>query len=273
VARVLDDQAFDRAKPAWYYPLILSTTTLPWFLIYIASLFRPSYRLFKMVEARQLSLYWLLPFFIFALSSSKLMMYLLPIYPGLAMILACLLVNMVGSDLKQFTKMFVGFYLALGAIALLGVPIAKSLGVDIVVTWQMTLSALLVIATPLLTYRLERQKPKLRLGLISLFSILTFIIYGGYFIGANELLIGGTRPIAQFIRAQGLEDQTVIVYNKLLPSLAFNLDRDIITINDGGIERETQFQTDDQWRLLPILELMVRKCQKIVYLPIKFVLL
>jgi 4-amino-4-deoxy-L-arabinose transferase-like glycosyltransferase len=249
VARVLDDQAFDRAKPAWYYALILSTTTLPWFLIYLASLFRPSYRLFKMVEARQLSLYWLLlPFLIFQLSSSKLMMYLLPIYPGLAIILACLLTNMVGSDLKRFTQAFFGLYLALGAIALLGVPIAKSLGVDIIVTWQMTLSGLLVIVMPLLTYRLERQRPKLRLGLISLFSILAFIIYGGYFIGANELLIGGTRPLAQFIQAQGLKDQTIIVYNKLLPSLAFNLDRDIITINDGGIERETQFQTDEQWR-------------------------
>ena len=95
-----------------------------------------------------------------------------------------------------------------------------------------------------------------RLGLMAWFSVLAIAIYGGYFIGANELLIGGTRPLAQFIQAQGLQDEPVLVYGKLLPSLAFNLDRDIITISDDsegyGVERETQFQassqTGDRWQ-------------------------
>lgn len=37
VARVAADQAFDRAKPDWYYPLILMTTTLPWEAVWITS--------------------------------------------------------------------------------------------------------------------------------------------------------------------------------------------------------------------------------------------
>ena len=247
--RVLDAETFDRTEPGWYYLLIFSTTTLPWFFIYIASLFRPGYRLVKNVDARQLSFYWLLlPFIIFSLTSSKLMMYLLPIYPGLAMILAGLITEMNNSDIKWFTKMFIGFYWLLGAIALF-VPFFISVsGTDLTITWQMIVSALLIFILPALIYRLVKHDSRLRLSAIALFSILTFIVYSGYLIGANELSFGGTRPLAKFIQSKGLENEPVLVYNKLLPSLAFNLDRDIITLNNGGVERETQFQVNDEWK-------------------------
>lgn len=251
VARVSDDRAFDRAKPNWYYPLILVTTTLPWFFVYAASCFRPGYRLLNHKPARQLSIYWLLlPFIIFALSSSKLMLYLLPIYPGIAIALATLLPTIPTPDLKAFTKLFIGFYELLGCLLLFGVLIAQNLGADIVVTWPMISIALLVLLVPPIVYFLVQQ-PRLRLCAIAFFSMLTLTLYSSYFFQANELLLGGTRPLAQFVISQGLRDQPVVVYNKLLPSLAFNLDRDIITINDdenGGIARETQFQTGDQWR-------------------------
>ncbi len=247
--RVLDAETFDRTEPGWYYLLIFSTTTLPWFFVYIASLFRPGYRLVKNVDARQLSFYWLLlPFIIFSLTSSKLMMYLLPIYPGLAMILAGLITEMNNSDLKWFTKMFIGFYWLLGAIALFAPFFISVSGADLTITWQMIVSALFIFALPVLTYRLIKHDSRLRLSAIALFSILTFIVYSGYLIGANELSFGGTRPLAKFIQTKGLENEPVLVYNKLLPSLAFNLDRDIITLNNGGVERETQFQVNDEWK-------------------------
>ena len=252
IDRVSDDQAFDRAKPAWYYPLILITTTLPWTVLYLASLFRPGYKLIKNRPARQLSIYWLLlPFVIFALSSSKLMMYLLPIYPGIAIALASLLPHLPTSELRGLTRLFIGFYELLGALLLFGVPIAQRLGADIAVTWPMISIALLVLLVPPIVYLLVQQ-PRLRLCAIAFLSMLALTLYSSYFLQANELLLGGTRPLAQFIKAQGLQDRPVLVYNKLLPSLAFNLDRDIITINDDAsgqeIARETQFQADDRWR-------------------------
>jgi len=87
---------------------------------------------------------------------------------------------------------------------------------------------------------------------MALSSVLAIALYGGYFLDASEMLVGRTRLIAQFIQAQELQDQPVMVYGKLLPSLSFNLDRDIITISDEsegrGVARETEFQTDDQWK-------------------------
>lgn len=247
-SRVLDADTFERTQPGWFYPLIFSTTTLPWLPTYVASFFASGERRKPNLEILQ-SLYWLLlPFMVFSLTSSKLMMYLLPIYPGLAILVAGVIIKLDDSELKWWARIFIGFYWLLGAIALVGPFLVKVSGTPLIVTWQMILAALLVFAVPLATYRLVKVDQRLRLGAIAMCSLLTFFIYGGYLIGANELSFGGTRPLAKFIQAQGLVDEPILVYNRLLPSLAFNLDRDLITLNNGGVERETQFQTNDDWK-------------------------
>ncbi|MGB3297555.1 MAG: hypothetical protein WBA76_04740, partial [Phormidesmis sp.] len=184
-----------------------------------------------------------------ALSSSKLMMYLLPLYPGIALVLACLLSAVVRSDLRRLTQVFLAFYGVIGAIALLGPIIAQRSGIEIAFTAPMAFSALLLLLVPSLICQFW-QPSHLRLGLMAWGSVLAIALYGGYFIGANELLIGGTRPLAQFIQAQNLQNEPVMVYGELLPSLAFNLDRDIITISDDSqghsVERELQFQNSPQ---------------------------
>lgn len=249
VDRVINAETFDRTKPGWFYLLVFSTTTLPWLTIYITNLFRPSYRIRKNNDALQLSLYWLLlPFIVFSVTSSKLMMYLLPIYPGLAIVIASLVTEMNNSDLKWFTRVFIGFYWLLGAIALFTPFFVSVSGTGLIITWQMVISALFIFAVPVLTYQLVKHNHGLRLSAIALFSMLAFVIYGDYLISANELSFGGTRPLARFIQTQELANLPILVYNRLLPSLAFNLDRDIITLDDGGVERETQFQLDDKWK-------------------------
>ena len=65
--------------------------------------------------------------------------------------------------------------------------------------------------------------PTLRVSVMAFLCIMTLTLYSSYFSQANELLLGSTQPLAQFIKAQGLQDQPVMVYNKLLPSLAFKL--------------------------------------------------
>ncbi len=253
IARVADDQAFNRAKPSWYYPLILVTTTLPWTVLYLISLFSREYKTFKAIDVRQILIYWIgLPFIIFALSSSKLMMYLLPIYPGIAIMSACLLASLIRLDLIRLTLTFLFYFMVL-AVLIPFVPLLSTQlsGTEIATTWLMNLTGLGVIIAPVLVYRVFQNTP-FRVGVIALSGALALTIYGGYLLGENELMMGGTRPLAQFIQAQGLQNQPVIVYGELLPSLAFNLDRDIITVSDdsegNSIERETEFQTTDNWK-------------------------
>ena len=253
VARVADDEAFDRAQPFWYYPLILVTTTLPWGIACIASWI--PHRKDKRAEptvTNYLSIFWLLlPLIIFSLSSSKLMFYLLPLYPGIALVLASSLNAMSHRKLRWLNRAFFTFYELLGILALFGVLLAQRLGAEIIVNLPMVAIALTVLLIPP-TVALLIHSLSLRLSLIAFLCMMALTLYSSHFLQANELLVGGTTPLAQFIKAQNLQDRPVLVYNKLLPSLAFNLDRDIITINDEDarrmIHRETQFQTDDNWR-------------------------
>lgn len=249
VDRMVSAQAFRRDQPVWYYPLILLTTTLPWTLIYIASLLRAPIGRFGTKAASQLSLYWLLlPLVVFTASRSKLMLYLLPIYSGLAIVLSSLLFSLNRSELKLQKVILIGFYTLLGVLALAAPFVVSQLGiVQMSTSWPMTVSALLLLAMPLLIRLVDVDKRE-QLALISVGSMLVLNLYSGYFSGSNELLLGGTRPVAQFIKDQGLRDRPVLVYNTLLPSLAFNLDRDIVTINEGELDRETQFQTDEAWK-------------------------
>ena len=253
IARVADDKAFDRAKPFWYYPLILVATSLPWGIAYLSS-WLPFHigKRTKPDATAQLNFYWLLlPFIVFSLSSSKLMLYLLPLYPGIALILAASIAKMTAPKLAWLDRIFFGFYELLGAIALFGVFLARQLDAEIVISPPMVAIALTLLLIPPIVHLLVRSLP-LRLSIMACSCMLALTLYGSYFLQANELLVGGTTPIAQFIKSQNLQDQPVLVYNKLLPSLAFNLDRDIITINDeeaeSAISRETQFQADDSWR-------------------------
>ena len=250
VARVSDDRAFDRAQPAWYYPLVLVTTTLPWTLAYLTSWISSSKT--TPSTTKQISFYWLLlPLVVFSLSSSKLMLYLLPIYPGIAIALSNSLSTTSPLILKWLDKRFFSFYELIGILALFGLPLAQRLGADINITLPMVAIALTLLLIPPIV-RLLTRSPQLKLALTAFLCMMALTTYSSYFLQANELLVGGTAPIAQFIKTQGLQDRPVLVYNKLLPSLAFNLDRDIITLADQDarrtIDRETQFQTDDSWR-------------------------
>ncbi|MGC1306665.1 MAG: hypothetical protein WA885_05505 [Phormidesmis sp.] len=63
----------------------------------------------------------------------------------------------------------------------------------------MILSAVLVLIMPIWACS-QFSQPGLRPGVMALASVLAIALYGGYFLGANELLLGGTRPVAQFIQ-------------------------------------------------------------------------
>jgi 4-amino-4-deoxy-L-arabinose transferase len=66
----------------------------------------------------------------------------------------------------------------------------------------------------------------------------------------NELAANGTRPLADMLREQKLAQRPILVYNELLPSLAFELGKIPVSLNDGNhnLNRETQFEPDQRWQ-------------------------
>ena len=58
------------------------------------------------------------------------------------------------------------------------------------------------------------------------------------------------KPVAKWIELHNLKNRYILVYDKRLPSLAFELNKDIISLYDGdrSLDRETQFETDNRWK-------------------------
>lgn len=59
-----------------------------------------------------------------------------------------------------------------------------------------------------------------------------------------------TKPVAHFLKENSLDQRPIVVFDLLLPSLAFHLNHDLITVHDGNasVNRETEFEKDRRWK-------------------------
>lgn len=66
----------------------------------------------------------------------------------------------------------------------------------------------------------------------------------------NQLQINSTQPLSDFIKEHQLNNREILVYNKRLPSISFNLQKPIISLYDGNkdLNREVQFEQNDNWK-------------------------
>ncbi|GIV35869.1 MAG: hypothetical protein KatS3mg032_0248 [Cyclobacteriaceae bacterium] len=88
VDRVADASVFSRSKPFYYYLAMLPALALPW-LVPLISKARLTFKNPGNTVIRHLLIYWfLLPLLVFSAASSKLPLYILPLFPALSLYLA-----------------------------------------------------------------------------------------------------------------------------------------------------------------------------------------
>jgi 4-amino-4-deoxy-L-arabinose transferase len=66
----------------------------------------------------------------------------------------------------------------------------------------------------------------------------------------NELRLNSTRPVAARLKLPDLAGRPVVVFDELLPSLAFELEQVPVSLFNGNqnLNRETQFEPDSSWQ-------------------------
>ncbi|MEO0458887.1 MAG: glycosyltransferase family 39 protein [Cyanobacteria bacterium P01_A01_bin.114] len=232
----------------WQFPLALMAGSLPWIGILITSLLRRNFGLWDNPIIVQMALFWLLlPSVALALSDRSIFS-LLPVFAGFAIILGYISHLFSGIEMRRYGVLFLQLYLLAGALAF-SVPLfSQLLGERLHLSWPMAITALGMIGLNGLLFTLIKAGVRFRLVAMALVSSLLLLIYSGYFLSVNPFWVKTTQPLAQIIRTRQLQDLPVLVYNETLPSLAFNLDRDLITINGGDINPDVRFQTRSAWR-------------------------
>ena len=252
IDRVAVDK-FNRSEPFWYYLLLGPLVGFPMFFLlfadfksYFLSIFR------QQTIERSLVISFLVFLTVLSLSTSKLILYALPLYSILALLLANKLHKASERWLNNLLKIY---YIFLGLL-LIGSIVIPFLDTQIKIDNVSTLIFTLLIVVVLVFIYINKSLPKtsklLYLGFLLMF---TLIVESNLFFKNNELIVNSVKPIANFINNEKNDNRkTIIIYNTLLPSLSFYLNQPIITVNNGyyTTQRETYFETDNQWKRLLI---------------------
>ncbi|MBF9237917.1 glycosyltransferase family 39 protein [Hymenobacter sp. BT683] len=251
VERFANPAIFGRSKPWWFYWVLAPVVSLPWSGLLLVQAMRTPWATLPQAW-RNVWVFWVLvPLGFFSLSSSKLLLYVLPAFPGVALLAGYYLGRCTEATLHRW-QLGMGWFLGviLGAIALL--PMVAGV-------WTMPLTASLAVAAwpavGLALLRLQhvrwRSAPAgLRVLLAPAVFTLFLLLAAKTLLHQNQLLFNGTRPLAERLQRLGLNGRQVVVYNQLLPSLAFELGQIPVSLFDGNssLRRETQFEADRSWQ-------------------------
>jgi len=246
VDRVSDASSFERSEPIYYYIVLFPLLFIPWAILFIKKTFERN--IWKKLSSwKNILLFWIIiPVLLFSMISSKLVFYILPIAPGLAIICGWMLDEMKGTELRLWTKIHLIIYILLSS-ALIIFPLVIN---NNVTTSLMIIVPLLIIISLIFVHFSAKAFKIHKILIYSLIFGSGLILFSSAYVSKNELYLNGIKPLVKYIEKSDLDNHQLIVYDTRLPSISFMFDRDIISLHDGGksLNREIQFEKDDSWK-------------------------
>lgn len=243
--RFFDAGAFHRSEPFWYYLALVPITSFPWLLMVFANFYQKKRDLQKSQILAIIVVWIILPLIFFSFSSSKLLLYVLPIYPGIAIASAYFLTKTEVNQLKLWNVLQYVFQLFV-ILALIYALIEWYVAPQGIVLALAILT--LLVLTLIQLYSYFNYRVKLMASAVFFIALLT--IMASFIFSSNPSLVKSSESIADFINENNLQNHPILVYNRRLPSLAFNLQKNIISLKDGhySLNRETVFEKDGKWK-------------------------
>ncbi len=253
LGRQLEDRiisnSFDRGKPFYYFILLLPALLFPWVILPF-SVTREKWRnLFKIKdETTVLAVSSVILILIFSLFKTKLILYILPIFWMIALLIAKKLTIAKPAILKTLNATY-AIFCVLIVLAILLFYFSDILKVNISI--DLVVCAILSIAVWLVFYFKVKKNNPLNNGLLAAGFSAVLLLLGMFFMKDNNGEINSIRDVSKFVETVNpSSEKNVLVYNYLLNSAPFYLDGNIVTINAGHntTQRDTQFQQDVNWK-------------------------
>lgn len=234
---------FKRSQPFWFYIPIVIGTAFPWILI-IAS---QAKKVWTEKNKKLLPLlFWVfVPLIFFSISRSKLVLYILPIYPGIALAAAAVWLGLKADTQRKWDRVLFYFHL----LILIGLAISPLIDPKIVLNYKFYF-ILVVTASVLISVQAIPMKVKDRTVFNAYMFIMGITAASTYFFTNNAGLANDQKNIAAFIQEKLPQKENILIYDKRLPSMSFLTDKNIISLYDGSedLNRETQFEKNEKWK-------------------------
>ena len=242
INRTIAAQNFHRDQPFWYYLVLAPLLGFPWLVFIILDLKRKFRTIVKEKSITLIiSVTIVILLFIFSAFSSKLVLYILPIYSFISLLCGYILFNSDGKWLNIYVRIYIGLF----ALLLLGL-IAEALGGWIFLEWKYAILLILFTAGVgiyLIKYPgINNQFQLIYLGVS--FSI-CLLLTDALFSSGNPYMINSAKELIGFAKQNSRKDfNRLIVYDYLLPSASFYLDEEIVTVENTNFnaQREIRFE-------------------------------
>lgn len=237
---------FKRVEPWWYYLAYAPLLAFPWILILLFKV-RGKDQTASFKTIKQVLIFWIgIPMVFFSISSSKLVLYVLPLYAGVTLVCTYWFRLLSQKQIIVFEKIWLGYTGLIAAGLAIFFNVYEKLALPLKVSIIPILFMLLLIVF--------RKRVEISIRTRLLFYSLLFtgflLLSSSFLFKHNELLVNATQPIAEWIDSNGMNERQIMVYNRLLPSLSFHLQKPIISLQDDNhsLNREVQFQSDSTWK-------------------------
>lgn len=242
VVRYASD-TFRRSMP-WYFYLVAGTLlTFPWFFLVITRLMKKNAGSQKNFLLKLFGLCLMLPITFFSISHSKLLLYVLPAFWTLAIISGKMLNNLPENQIRNWLRIE-SIWIILILSALLILPF-----IDSHYILSSGLLTILVIGSFLFIfiYLTKSLTSSSKLTLLPFGLSLCLVMMSTHFLASNEESSSTGKIAAQWIMDEGLNERPIYIYDKLAPSFAFHLKKEIILIGRSE-KRELRFESTDYWK-------------------------
>jgi len=238
--------AFNRTEPFWYFFVYAPLVGMPWLLLLPFLVARNKKMFTKNSLLTAISVGILVPLIFFSISSSKRILYILPFYSLIAVMIAELIDDLKIKNIKRIS-LFIFIY---AIVIYSAFAVTQLLDLDLKIPSLAVVAGVFMILISVLIYN-SKQIDNQSKTVFNTFIVSAFlVIAASHIMNLNELRVNSPKPVTDYILKKDLQDRTILVYNTRKPSIAFGLNKSIVSLYDGAgdLARETQFEQDTLWK-------------------------
>ena len=243
----------DRYHPFWFFVPILIAGTIPWAGL-LPDIFREAARQIGDKTTRSfglfLGLWFAVPFIFFSLSSSKLVPYIVPCMPPLAILGGRVLSGIAGGDCARARRLLI-----LSFVMWLILTIGGLVYIAVMPDREMAMNISQHVAKPLITlfcfvcigffaYRTRSYSNMVRGMCVFAFAVTAFFAKGFELAAETK----SYRETAAVVLAQAGPDDVVVCHRDIAQGLSFYLGKRIVLANElGELEFGARQEKDPRW--------------------------
>ena len=242
VNRTIAAQSFHRNQPFWYYLVLAPLLGFPWLIFIVLDLKRKFKTIVKEKSiALILAISVIISMIIFSAFSSKLVLYILPIYSFISLLAGYILFNSTG----KWINIYVKFYIVLFASLLLGL-IVGGIGSWIFLDGKYTILLILFTAgIGIYLWKYSGINPRFQLLYLGMSFSICLLLTDALFSAGNPFLINSAKELVTYAKQKSGKDfNRLIIFDYLLPSASFYLNDEIVTVENTNFnaQRDIRFE-------------------------------